>query len=193
MHRRARRLFGLSLASVLMLLTIGLPRLHAQDAATKEYQVKAVFLFNFIQFTSWPDAAFSSPDAPIRIGVLGENPFGGVLRAAIAGEKIGSREVTVEQLTRLEDARSCQVVFVSKSETGRMAAIIAALANRPVLTVGDMPDFARRGGMINFYLEGPKVRFEINRSAAMDGGFKLSSRVLSLAKLVGSAPAPKGN
>jgi hypothetical protein len=181
-------------ASIVLLLAIACPPLAtAQGTPTKEYQIKAVFLFNFIQFTAWPDDAFPNAASPIRIGILGQAPFGDALHAAVQGEKIGQRAVTIEQLASLEDAAGCHVVFVGQSEANRVPAIISALAGRPVLTVGDVPDFARRGGMINFYLDGPKVRFEINRAATLQSRLRLSSQLLGLARLVNPQPNPGGN
>lgn len=112
--------------------------------------------------------------------------------AAVQDEKVGQRAVIVERFSRPQDMTGCHVVFASKSEAAHVPAIIAAFAGKPVLTVGDMPDFARRGGIINFHLEGAKVRFEINRWAAQRSGFKLSSQLLGLARLVGPAPEPSG-
>lgn len=169
----------------LLLALVCPPPLPAQESSTKEYQIKAVFLFNFIQFTAWPDTAFPDATAPIRIGLLGTAPFGDALQAAVQGEKIGSRPVTIERLAGLQEAAGCHLVFVGKSEANDIPAIISALAGRPVLTVGDMPDFARRGGMINFYLDGQKVRFEINRAATLRSNLRLGSQLLGLARLVG--------
>lgn len=165
---------------------LGASALAAENANQKEYQLKAVFLLNFVQFViAWPEGAFPNAEAPIRVGVLGEDPFGGALAAAVESEKVGQRSVVIERVARLEDIGRCHVLFVAKSESAQVPAIIAASAGKPVLTVGDMTDFARRGGIINFYLEGPKLRFEINRTAAERSGIKLSSQLLQLARLVG--------
>jgi hypothetical protein len=161
------------------------PQLRAQEFNPREYQVKAVFLFNFVQFVEWPATAFPSADAPIRIGVLGDNPFSGALEAAVQGEKVRNRSIVVEPSSRLESLRDCHVVFVSRSQRAEIGTILAVLGSRPVLTIGEVPDFAGRGGIINFYLEGQKVRFEINRAAAQRSGLKLSSQLLTLARLVG--------
>lgn len=175
------------LAGLVLFFALAAPAaLHAQDLPNpKEYQIKAVFLFNFVQFTTWPESAFADAGAPVRIGILGTDPFGGALEAAVRNEKVGQRPVVVEHFARLQDVRDCHVVFVSRSESAQAPAIIAAFAGKPVLTVGDLPDFAGRGGIVNFYLDGQKIRFEINRAAAQRSGFRLSSQLLGLARLVG--------
>lgn len=179
-----RRFTFLLLASLGLML--GLPdSASAQDVNPNEYQIKAVFLFNFVQFVDWPASSFPTADTPIRIGVLGDDPFERTLEAAVQGETVRQRPIVVHRSSRLQDLLNCHVLFVCRSERAQMGAIINALGGRPILSVGDMPDFARRGGIVNFYLEGQKVRFEINRAAAQQGGLRLSSQLLSLARLVG--------
>lgn len=162
--------------------------LSAATGPTKEYQIKALFLFNFIQFAEWPPSAFGDAASPIRIGVLGENPFGSELESVIRGEKVRQRALQIEYSNRPQDLQDCHLVFISNSERNAIPRVLAAFNGRPILTVGDMRDFAQRGGVINFYFEGQKVRFNINRAAAQASGIKLSSQLLSLARIVGPAP-----
>ena len=165
--------------------------LRAQPPNSKEYQIKAVFLFNFVQFAEWPETAFASPDAPIRITLLGDDPFAGALEAAVQGERVRQRPLVIERARNIREVTECHLLFVCPSQREDVGAIISAFETRPVLTVGEMPEFARRGGIINFYLEGQKVRFEINRAAAKRSGLKLSSQLLGLARLVGPSVAER--
>lgn len=163
--------------------------IKAQPANLNEYQVKALFIFNFVQFVEWPASAFADATTPIRIGILGEDPFGGALEPLVRGEKVRQRTLVVERASRIEDLQDCHLVFAARSERLKVREIINAFQGKPVLTIGDMPNFARRGGIINFYLEEQKVRFEINRAAAQQSGLKLSSQLLGLARIVGPALA----
>jgi hypothetical protein len=162
---------------------------RAEAEQSKEYQVKALFIFNFLQFVEWPASAFPTPDAPLRVAILGESPIAGPLTATVRGERIRGHPVEVVQVSRVEDVLHCHLVFVARAEQRNLAPIVTALSGRPVLTVGDMPDFAQRGGVINFYMAGQKVRFEANRAAAQNNGLKLGSQLLGLARLVGQNPA----
>lgn len=157
----------------------------AQPAASKEYQIKAAFLFNFAQFVEWPANAFTNSEAPLCIGVLGDDPFGKALDETIQGETIRNRKLVIRRSHRVEDLMDCQVVFISKSEKGRMADVLSKLNTKETLTVSETEGFARRGGIINFYVEGSKLRFEINPTAAQQRGLKVSSQLLSLGKVVG--------
>ena len=158
---------------------------RAQERTLGEYQIKALFLFNLVQFVEWPPSAFPAADTPIRIGVLGDSPFDGALDAAIKGEKVGGRSLIVVQAREATNLEGCHVVFVSRSERGRLSPILAAFGGKPVLTVGDFPDFAERGGVLNFYRDGEKVRFELNRAAARAANLKLAAQLARLARLVG--------
>ncbi|MES2695266.1 MAG: YfiR family protein [Verrucomicrobiota bacterium] len=159
---------------------------RAQERTLSEYQVKALFIFNLVQFVEWPASAFPAPDTPFYIGVLGDNPFGDDLLTAIKGEKVGGRPLVLVQGRSLEAVKHCQLLFVSRSERARVDTILAEYARKPVLTLGDVPNFAARGGVLNFYLDGAKVRFELNRAAAQQAGLKLSAQLIRLAKPVGS-------
>jgi hypothetical protein len=171
--------------AALLIVVAGVPSMRAEFATLREYQVKALFLFNFAQFVDWPVSAFASDETPLRIGVLGADPFGTVLDAVVEGETIRQRPIVIRRSMQLLALRDCHVIFVSASERARVPAIIAATAGWPVLTVGDMPDFARRGGNVAFVFEGPKIRFEINRASARRNGLRLGSQLLSLARIVG--------
>ncbi len=152
---------------------------------SREYQVKAVFLFNFAQFVEWPATAFSGPDAPLSLCVLGDDPFGTALQEAVHGETIANRRLEARHSRRVEDLVNCQMLFISKSEEQHIGEILAELDVMAILTVSEVEGFARRGGNINFYLEENKVRFEINPDAAQSRGIKMNAQLLSLGKIVG--------
>jgi hypothetical protein len=151
---------------------------------TKEYQIKAAFLLNFIQFVEWPSGVFTNDAEPFRIGILGENPFGAALEETVQGEAVNNRKIIIQHAQRISELKDCQMIFISKSEKGRMGEILAEVDSGPVLTVSEMEGFAQSGGVINFYLQDKKVRFEINPTAARRGGLKVSSQLLSLGKIV---------
>lgn len=186
----ARR--GACLAKPLMLLlasallTVGVSALGRAQSPT-EYEVKAVFLYNFAKFVEWPGVAGDAPNEPFVIGILGEDPFGKVLDETLRGKTVNGRTVVIARLLRAKDARGCHIVFISGSESRHLHSIFESLQGSNVLTVGETEGFARQGGAINFTLEESRVRFEINIEAAQRAGLKISSKLLSLAKIVRSA------
>ncbi len=153
------------------------------DESLRESLVKVAFLYNFARFTDWPATVFREPVTPIRFCVLGDDPFG-ALFDAIAAKRIRGRSITVERLASTKGAARCQVLFVSRSENPRLAEILASLRGLPILTVADMADFAKSGGIINLKTENSKIGFEVNLEAARLVGLRFSSRFLNLATIV---------
>ncbi len=168
------------------LLALGLLVLGSRPARaeTREYQIKAAFLVNFMQFVTWPSNAFTNADAPFCIGVLGEDPFGAALDQTVQGETVDHHKIMIQRARRIEDCKDCQMIFVSRSEEKNLPVILAKLDSGPILTVSETRDFARQGGIINFYLEEKKVRFEINPAVAQRANLKISAQLLSLGKIV---------
>jgi hypothetical protein len=149
-----------------------------------EFPLKAAYIINFTQFVEWPSNRFESAEAPVVIGVLGEDPFGPTLDQAVKDKSIAGRMFEVRRSRQLGDLRGCHVLFISLSEAKRLPEILAALQNKNVLTVSDIDRFAEQGGVINFYMENNKVRFRINVSAARRARIKISSQLLRLGAIV---------
>jgi hypothetical protein len=163
--------------------------LAAQDVKPTEYQVKAAYLANLGRFVEqWSARPRPSPDETFDLCVLGQDPFGSTLDAALKGEKIGGSPLAAKRIARPQDAPGCRVLFISSSEGDQLNEIMAALGTAPVLTVADIPDFVKRGGMVQFVLDGNHVRFEINIAASQRSGLKLSSELLKVARLVTRTP-----
>jgi len=185
----------LLLPLLLAILGAALPAsLKAQytTAPSREYQIKAVFLFNFVQFVEWPPAQFAGETSAIHIGVLGDDPFGEALDDTVRGETVRNRPLVVKRSQRIEDLKDCHLIFLCKSEARRASDILKQLEGRPVLTVSEADGFARHGGVIAFYPDDKKVRFEINSAAAQRCGLKISSQLLSLGKIVAPETTPGG-
>jgi hypothetical protein len=168
---------------------------QAGDASdSSEYLVKAGFIYNFAKFVEWPSTAFAEPDSPIVIGVLGTDPFGDIINHVVEGKKIGARGFVVrrfkwsKELKDSKDFTNCRILFVSSSEKMHFEEVVEAVKGLPILTVGEAPGFAERGGMIRLMLEDNRVRFEVNVEAAHEGNLNISSRLLTLARII----APTG-
>lgn len=149
-----------------------------------EYQVKAVFLSNFAKFIEWPPGPSRDLRDPFTICIVGQDPFGTVLDEAVQGKTISGHRLVVRRSKPGESWKGCQIAFISSSEGKDLPSVLESSQRSGVLTVGEIEGFAQRGGMINFVLEDNQVHFEINLGAAERAGIKISSKLLSLARIV---------
>ncbi len=155
-----------------------------QAQSATEYQVKAAFLFNFAKFVEWPADAFSAADAPLQICVLGQDPFGHEFEQVIVDKTVNGHRIEVVHPSGVPQAKSCHIIFVASAEKQQVREILRGLRGASVLTVGDTAGFAQIGGVINFVLDENRVRFEINVKAAERAHLKISSRLLTVAKVI---------
>jgi hypothetical protein len=181
--RSKNRVQSLILVPILCALFVSV-RAPAQQAKPNEYQVKAAYVYNFGKFVKWPTDAAANRSSGFTICVLGDDPFGTVLQSTLASESLGGKPVAVKRVPTPEDAASCHILFLSTVQETKLKEILAALGQAPVLTVSDIPEFSQRGGMIQFVLQGDRVRFEINRANAEGNGLNLTSDLLKVAVVV---------
>lgn len=149
----------------------------------REHLIKAAILYNFAKFTRWPAMAFESVDAPLYLCVLGVDPFGDAL-ATVDGKRVGARNLRTRLITDTAQIAACHLLFVSASETERLADILAATDGAAILTVADLPGFSRAGGIITLNVVEDRTRFAVNRLAADRAGLTLSAKLLRLADSV---------
>jgi uncharacterized protein DUF4154 len=168
---------------ILGLLLISNLTLAAQTPITREFQLKAVFLFNFTQFVEWPASSFSTDRAPLVIGILGKNPFGAYLEEIVSGEKTNGHAITVQYYSDMEEIKTCHILFINMAEEKKVKRIVEGLKGRDILTVGDEPDFSEQGGMIRLFTRENKIKFQVNLEAAKAAGLVLSSKLLRLADI----------
>lgn len=182
-HQRGPLLSILLLAIWGCAMVAGSIPAHANS--TSEYAVKAAFLFHFAQFVEWPAGAFKGANSPLTYCTFGADPFRGSLDESLRGKTIGERGIRVQHLKQAEGIQDCQVLFIGGAESKRAAAgVLANVKGSAILTVGESQDFAEDGGMIEFCLEGNKIRFNINLATVSAAKLKMSARLLTLAKTV---------
>src|SRR5258706_6597553 len=160
---RARSVWGPAMALLNAVTVLISALLVVQGQRASEYQLKAVFLFNFSQFVDWQPAAAQTP---LLIGILGDDPFGTFLDETVRGERVGERPIEIRRYRQLADIDTCNILFISRSENDRVEEILKAVQTRPILTVSDGDDFAKRGGMIQFRTDKTRIRLRINLEAA---------------------------
>lgn len=176
--RKLARGYLLTFVKFLIVLVLYASIATVQASVRSEYEVKAAFLYNFTRFVSWTNSP--KKELPLRVCVLGDNPFGGLL-APLAGRKSQGRELELGIFEDILDADGCHVLFISLSESRNLPAIIALANEQQMLTISDIPNFILRGGIIGYVKQGNVIRFEINLQAANAAGLNINSRLLELA------------
>jgi hypothetical protein len=174
---KARAILWGALGLALLVAAVVRPASAAEEPVSKEYQIKAAFLYNFTKFVEWPADRFESAEQPIVIGVLGRNQFGDELEKIVQGRKVGGRTLTILHCEKVAEAARTHVVFVSADDEALLKALAAARFPG-VLIVSDADT---RGAMIEFTTVGDKVRFEIDVIAAERAGLKVSAQLQKLA------------
>lgn len=177
---RRRMPWALLLANALVLPC----SLYAQSAGTSEYVAKAKFLAAFPNFVEWPPEAFPSEASALSICVFGDFSFGPSLAEVTRGMVVHGHKLEVRWIRKEQDLRTCQVLFVSASESSHFRNIAKAIQGASVLTVGETSDFLASGGVINFVTENSRLTFEVNMEAAEDAHLSIRATMLSLARRV---------
>lgn len=180
---------GWRLTSILLLLlflTVGLNP-TAQASSSREYAIKAVFLYNFAKFVKWPSQSFENSTTPIILCILGKDPFGRLLKP-IKDKTVKGKKIIVKYSPKIDGMEKCHVLFVGESEDKQLVRILAKVRDWNVLTVSDIENFSQRGGIIGLTRKEDKIHFEINIDASKRAGLSISSRLLKIARIVTMKP-----
>ena len=175
------------LAAIVLALSVAMAGLSAAAPGTPrspDYVIKAAYLYNFAMFVEWPRDAFASPDAPLVIGVVGSDPFGGALDKVVEGKRIDKRRLQVVRIQSMQEARLCHLLFFSAEDRLRLPEFVARLGDASILFVGEWDDTLREGGTIAFGRLDNKVSYDINLPAANRARLKVSSKLLHIARFV---------
>ncbi len=169
---------GLILLSAFLLFSPAVNASAPEDAPT-EYQVKAAFMYNFLKFIQWPPEYFSERDT-FMICIFGRDPFGKDIEF-LREKRIYGKSISIKRVGNLKGLTGCDLLFVSRSAERMLPQILGSLKGT-VLTVSDIDGFSSSGGVIEFVIEGNKVRFIINREAAEKAGLRISSKLYWLSR-----------
>jgi hypothetical protein len=162
----------------------------AQVNAGREADIKAGFLYNFARFIEWPQDAFNGLSDPLRIELIGRDPFDGRLDQILAGKMVNNRPIRVIYSLSGDALPSGHIVVVSVSETKRLTRLLEECRHKPIVTVSDIDGFVEAGGIIGFVTDNQRIRFAISNTTAEQQHLHVDSRVLSLALLVDGKVIP---
>ncbi len=157
---------------------------YATSQTAQEYQVKAVFLYNFANFVRWPQTTFTSQWTPFNICILGHDPFKQDIDVITENERVKKHAVKIKRLNSIVNVKKCQILFISRSETTHFTTIINIIRKYPILTVSDIDNFVTKGGMIQFFKHRKRIRFYIAPDTLKKSGLQANANLLRVAKIV---------
>lgn len=188
-QRRVRWCAPILLGMMMGILTVGAPPWATADeiVINREYTIKAAFLYHFSTYIEWPETAFEGPASPFVIAIYASDPFGAVLDKIAASKKVGGRPIEVRRVSPREPVSGCHILFIPAAVSDEVEkALLGLVDTSRLLCVGEEDGFISRGGGVQFFEEGNKIRFAFNKDLSQ-GELKISSKLLSLAK---DAPSP---
>lgn len=182
--RASRRRLVATMLALAATLPLTPQALVSAPAAPTEYEVKAVFLYNFSQFVEWPEASLAGTTSPFVIGIVGEDPFGPHLDEAVKGETVLGHPLVVQRYASVADVGTAHILFIGNTASGQLADLLVALEGRATLLVTDIDRAAERGAIIQFANEQNRLRLRINVAAAKAAGLTISSKLLRPATII---------
>ena len=151
--------------------------------ALNEYHIKAEFLYHFSKFVDWPASTFKVTNGHLRICVLGKDPFGPSLDAALANKSVRDHPFEIRRNPPTTELQRCHLLFLPASVSSQIREIRHQVAKENVLTVGETLDFMKQGGMVQLFFDNQKIRFAVNTDVVDQTNLEVSSKLLRLAKI----------
>ena len=180
----AHRRISVRAWAVLFCLTVCLPSpVFGETLSGAEYKVKLGFIYHFIRFTQWPPETFPSPESPINFCIASTSPAADIM-FSLQDKVVRGRRIDVRKYAGDEDIESCQILFIASDDETFVPPILSLIQGRRILSIGEMKNFTRMGGVINFFVTNNQLRFEVNLDAADYAGLKFSSQLLMSADIV---------
>lgn len=156
-------------------------------AQVDEYGVKAAFVRNFIAFVEWPPVRMTGTD-PLQLCVFNSSPITQKL-TTLNIDAVRGHRVQVHAITAIPDVGTCHVVFIPAPEHAQLAEINSRYKGSGLLTISEEAT-DRSGAVINMYLVGNKMTFDVDLAAADSLSVRVSSKLAALARHVHGASSP---
>lgn len=166
---------------IIALVFISLPA--TANEVSREYMIKAAFIYNFTKFIVWPQQDSNSNVDSFNVCILGDNRLSAA-SSTIQGKLVHGKILQIKYIKNVEKKAECEIIFFAISNTERLKKALESMKGMSILSVGDSRDFIDNGGIIGLFENNNKVRFDINQLAANESGLKINSRLLELANRV---------
>ncbi len=180
----SRRAVALVLAAICSALVLRGPVAAAPVVeSAPEHTIEAAYLYNFLVYVDWPSSV-PDAEAPIRIGVLGDEPVAAALTSITRNRTVRGKAIEVRQMRRDDPVAGLHLLFIARESASALARLREAAREHSVLVVTEWEAALEQGSIINFLLVGERMRFEVSLDAADTSGLSISSRLLAVAERV---------
>lgn len=197
-HLRLRAAFRRAAALTIFVIASGFacvpagttaPASPLQEATggSREYLIKAAFVYELIKATRWPRQS----SGRILLCVRGSDPFGSAWNS-IRGRHVGAGRLQIRHLQATSSISGCDALFIGISDRDWWEQSRSWLASQPVLTLSEMTGFSRLGGMVTMMNVDNRLRFDVNLPAVRRAGLSIDTEALELANMIHTGSAQAG-
>jgi len=177
-----KRCLFLGLLGAWCLVFFTIDHARSQSRTATEYQVKAAFIYNFTKFIEWPEGTFDNATTPVILCVAPSNPLTEIF-SSLNNMTVGGRKIEVRFCNTISGIENCHILFLASLDTTFIKERLDIVRGKGILTIGEVKEFSKLGGMINFFIEKGSLRFEVNLESSQNTGLKVGSQVLMSAEI----------
>lgn len=161
------------------------PAFGEETFTQREAKIKAVYLYQFIRYVTWPESAFASEKAPLVVGAVGNDPVNPFIRRIAAQRDAGNRPLVFLPVESVEQAQKCHILFLPDSvPVNTSRELLQAVRGRPTLVVSEFAPNVLPGGVVTFVIAGNNVRLQLSMKSAAARGLKVSSQLAKIATVI---------
>jgi len=148
------------------------------DTLISAEKIKVAYIYQFSQFVTWPDTVTSANQA-FSVCEIGSDPIVSELEP-LTRRQVDGQKITLRYITEIRDTNNCNILYVGDLKGRQLNELFRYLHGKPVLTVSSIPNFVRKGGMIDFVIQNKKVRLETNVETVRHAKLKISAKLLEV-------------
>lgn len=150
---------------------------HAQ---VDESALKAAYIFNFTEFTTWPKGSLS--DGAFYVCANRDSDLGGAL-LKLDGRTVSGRRWSIRDMPMNSGEDKCNVIVLEGNERRSTAVRDLLSSDQAVLVIGDTED-TDDSAVIRLFMDENHLRFDVENQQALRRHLSLSSKLLRLARNV---------
>jgi hypothetical protein len=140
-------------------------------------KAQANFIYNFTKFFDWPQ---TEKTGDFVIGVLGSKNLFGDLQVVTAGKKNITQNIVVKYFKNDNEVSKCHVIFIDALKSNSITKIHDKTGVH-CLIISDSQSAIAKGAIIEFILDGQRLKYRFSQENALNHGLKFHSKVSEMA------------